>query len=295
MQYKRENECYFLEKYTGMESTVIVPAYKEQLKVTAIAPKAFLSCKSVSEIVLPETITKIGDWAFAHMKNLKKLTLPAKSLQFGKNVFLDCEQLTQIFPFPDNSNKEGIPYFLASAVTFLNNISLCCPELAGSETKCISWLADYDDILLQFMNSPDETGFEPVFFGWFDVDDVDVQKQRFIIKRQHEKTLLAFQRLLYPEDLSADTRNVLCHYLTSHMPGGSLATEHIIPFSMLCEEYRNDIRYIKLIADMKYITHETFPLLMDGLHGAPAEVMAFLLRYQQTELSTSDFFAGLSL
>lgn len=295
MQYRREHECYYLEKYTGTESTVIVPSHKEQLKVTIIAPKAFLSCKSVSEIVLPETITQIGDWAFAHMKNLKKLTLPAKSIQFGKNVFLDCEQLTQIFPSPDYSDTVGISYFLASAVTLLNNISLCRPELAGSKTEYKRWLADYDDVLLQFIDAPDENGFEPVFFGWFDVDDVDVQKQRFIIKRQREKTSLAFQRLLYPEALNINTKNALCHYLTSHMPGGSLATEHTIPFTMVCEEYGNDIRYIKLLADMKYITHETFPLLMEGLHDAGAEVMAFLLRYQQTELSTSDFFAGLSL
>lgn len=295
MQYRKKDTSYSLEKYTGNEPIVEVPVFHEQLEVTAIEAKAFLSCKSVSELILPETITEIGDWAFAHMKNLKKLTLPAKAIHFGNNVFLDCEQLTQIFPVPDDSGNEGTASFLASAVTFLNNISLCRPELAGSEMEHKSWMEDYDTALAEFITASDEMGFEPVFFGWFDVDDIDVQKQRFVSKRWREKTLVAFQRLLYPKELGDDTRNILCQYLTSHMPEGSLAYEHTIPFTMLCEEYENDVRYIKLVADMGYINNETFPLLMEGLRDAGAEVVAFLLRYQQTELTEADFFAGLSL
>lgn len=295
MQYRKKNTGYSLEKYTGNEPIVVVPTFHEQFQVTAIESKAFLSCKSVSELTLPETITEIGHWAFAHMKNLKKLSLPAKAINFGNNVFLDCEQLTQICPVPDHSGNEGTAFFLASAVTFLNNISLCRPELAGSETEYKNWIKNYDSALVEFITASDEMGFEPVFFGWFDVDDIDVQKQQFVEKRQREKSLVAFQRLLYPKELCADIKKILCQYLTSHMPGGSLTNEHIIPFTMLCEEYGNDIRYIKLVADMGYINNETFPILMDGLQNAGAEVVAFLLRYQQTQLSGADFFAGLSL
>lgn len=295
MQYRKNDTCYFLEKYTGNESIVVIPSQKDQLKVTGIDAKAFLSCKSVSELILPETITEIGHWAFAHMKNLKKLTLPAKAMDFGNDVFLDCEQLTQIIPVPDLSGNEGTSFFLASAVTFLNNISLCRPELAGSETEHKHWMADYDSALVEFITGSDEMGFEPVFFGWFDVDDIDVQKQRFLAKRWREKTLVAFQRLLYPKYLDNNTKNVLYQYLMNHMPQGSLAHEHTVPFTFVCEECGNDIRYIRLVADMGYITNETFPLLMEGLRNAGAEVVAFLLRYQQMELAGGDFFDGLRL
>lgn len=295
MQYKKNDTYYSLEKYTGNETIVVVPAEKKQLKISEIGAKAFLSCKGISELVLPETITEIGPWAFAHMKNLRKLTLPAKAIAFGNDVFLDCEQLTQILPLPDHSGNDGTSFFLASAVTFLNNISLCRPDLAGSKTEHQRWMMDYDNALVEFITASDELGFEPVFFGWFDVDDIDVQKQRFLEKRWREKTLVAFQRLLYPKNLDDATRNVLYQYLMNHMPKGSLAYEHIIPFTFVCEECGNDIRYIRLVADMGYITNETFPVLMEGLQNAGAEVVAFLLRYQQMELAGGDFFDGLRL
>lgn len=295
MKFEKKDTNYFLESYQGNETTVTIPALVNALPVTEIGAKAFLSCKSITHLTLPETIQEIGDWGFAHMKSLKSLTLPAHSIRLGKNVFLDCINLTEIKIEPDHSKNPGLPYFLASSVTLLNEPSLCCPERAGNETQHAEWMADYDTVLLQFLSAPDNTGFEPVFLGWFSVEDLDSQTQKFTKQRQREKTFLVFQRLLYPAYLENSTRKILCDYLTSHMPEGALAQEHTVPFEMLCKEFRDDIRYLKIVADTGYITAQTLPLLQEGLQDAAPEIIGFLLRYQHEFVRCEDFFAGLEI
>ena len=91
------------------------------------------------------------------------------------------------------------------------------------------------------------------------------------------------------------SKKILSDYLSDHMPEGKLEKEHTIPFSMLCNEFRNDIRYLKIVADTGYITSQTLPFLQDGLQNCSPEIIAFLLRYQQNLTDSVDFFSGLSL
>ena len=73
------------EKYTGREAFVSL-ADEPYLH---IAPKAFLSCKTIESLKLPMGLKSIGDWAFAHMHNLTDLYLPAQNITLGKKVFLE--------------------------------------------------------------------------------------------------------------------------------------------------------------------------------------------------------------
>lgn len=288
------NNC-ILEVYLGEEVSVEIPDFYHELPVSAIGSKAFLSCKSICQLTLSKNITHIDNWAFAHMKNLTRLTLPCNCISFGKEVFLDCTQLKEIHILNDTSKNPGTPFLMASAVTILNNLSLCTPDIAGNAKTHHQWLHDYDAALMDFLKAPDETGFEPVFLGWFTVEDFDPQRERFVLNRRKEKTFLAFQRLIYSYNLDTPTRKLLSDYLTYHMPGGILEQEHTLPFSQLCELYKDDIRYLKIIAECGYITKETIPVLLEGLRNASAEVMAFLLDYQQKFIVCDDFFDALTL
>lgn len=295
MQFRQEERNYILESYSGDAYSVVIPPFHHKLPVTEIGPKAFLSCKNIVELTLSDSITKIGDWAFAHMKNLKKITLPQCQIAFGKSVFLDCGQLSQILIANDTSHNPGTGSLLASAVTILDKIELCRPDLAGSNTTHKHWLAQYDHALTVFLDAPDDSGFDPVFLGWFHVEDFDSQKSRFILQRRKEKTYLCFLRLLYDMGLPNPLRKKLQIYLVSHMPKGECCKEHMVPFTELCQVYQNDIRYLQCIADTGYITSETIDELMDGLWDAALEVKALLLRYQQELCHEKGFFETLKL
>ena len=58
------------------ESEIIIPAYHEGKKVTSIAAKAFLGCKKTKSIVIPSTISDIGEGTFSGCSNLEEMTIP---------------------------------------------------------------------------------------------------------------------------------------------------------------------------------------------------------------------------
>ena len=78
---------------------MIIPQTYEGKPVKEIGENAFLWCKSMESVVIPEGITTISYGAFAH-SNLKELTLPESLMKIGESAFQDCEELTSLF-IPD--------------------------------------------------------------------------------------------------------------------------------------------------------------------------------------------------
>ncbi|MDE5663736.1 MAG: leucine-rich repeat protein, partial [Muribaculaceae bacterium] len=64
--------------------------------VTAIGDSAFSDCKSLQSITLPSSLTAIGDWAFSFCKSLQSITLPSSLTAIGNNAFCFCESLQRI-------------------------------------------------------------------------------------------------------------------------------------------------------------------------------------------------------
>ncbi|MCM1327629.1 MAG: leucine-rich repeat domain-containing protein [Bacteroidales bacterium] len=77
----------------GDSGEVCVPAQIEGMPVTALGKKSFLSQKHLRKVILPDTITEVGDWAFAYCSGLREVELPKKTVSFGKSVFLECDAL----------------------------------------------------------------------------------------------------------------------------------------------------------------------------------------------------------
>lgn len=125
---------YAVSGYEGDAETVIVPAtYKGKL-VTAIAANAFASKTYIKEIVIPQTVTeigsyafsgsfdaimrlenvvfeqtklnKIGDYAFQYCFLLKNIELPRTLQSIGNGAFNNCLSLEEIF-IPQNVSYIG--------------------------------------------------------------------------------------------------------------------------------------------------------------------------------------------
>lgn len=291
MEYRKNGTNYTFWKYSGSDRIFKVPYQWEGTAVTAVGPKAFLSCKTIQSLYLPDSIDEIGDWAFAHMKNLEKITLPAREMQLGKEIFMDCTKLQQIALTNNASGNWGIPFFLASAATTLKERNLFNPKRAGDVSEHVQWLKDFDNALLRFLDRPDDYGFEPIFYGWYEDEDADsCQRPVYIKQRRRDKVKLCFLRLLYPGDLESCASEHLKQYLADHMPGGKLEAEHTLVWEMMCQDYSHDRRYLQVLADAGCITHDNLPVLMDERCGMTPEVIAFLLQYQQEISGTYDYF-----
>ena len=64
--------------------------------VQSIHDGAFNSCRSITTITLPETITTIQEYAFTDCSALESIQLPNSITEIERLAFLRCESLTSI-------------------------------------------------------------------------------------------------------------------------------------------------------------------------------------------------------
>ena len=79
---------------------LVVPQKIEQYIVTAIADNAFQLC-GVEEVILPSTLTKIGNGAFSQCFYLVSISLPDNVNQIGESAFYKCSSL-EIINIPNS-------------------------------------------------------------------------------------------------------------------------------------------------------------------------------------------------
>ena len=75
-----------LEKYTGKESSVVIPK-----GVTEIGDYAFWCCRSLQHITIPGSVSEIGGGAFDGCTDLQSIKLPNSVTYIGCHAFGDAE------------------------------------------------------------------------------------------------------------------------------------------------------------------------------------------------------------
>ena len=84
-------------------SNIVIPA-----SVTSIGDWAFYDCKSLKSLVIPDGITGIGDLAFADCWSLSNIVIPASVTSIGDLAFSGCSSLSSIvIPASVTSIKKG--------------------------------------------------------------------------------------------------------------------------------------------------------------------------------------------
>ena len=73
-------------------------------------------CTSVSEVIIPDTVTEIGEYAFADCEGLVSVTIPGSVNKIGQKVFDGCSNLTIITTAGSTAEQyaaaENIAYIL---------------------------------------------------------------------------------------------------------------------------------------------------------------------------------------
>ena len=83
-----------LEAYLGRSDIVRVPDRLGGMYVSTVAEAAFWQ-SHVIRVILPDSVTAIGEAAFAGCKNLERITLPASLISIGTRAFSGCEALCE--------------------------------------------------------------------------------------------------------------------------------------------------------------------------------------------------------
>lgn len=91
-----DGTCLVCDMGTCRDSAVIIPTRSPSGEVVVgIEDLAFRGCRSLSYITLPDTLTRIGAYAF-YGSGLCGITIPASVTVMGEYVFCNCENLTGI-------------------------------------------------------------------------------------------------------------------------------------------------------------------------------------------------------
>lgn len=105
----KEIPRYAISRSYYSNSCPVVPRLKE-LYITGVVEKigigAFLGCKHLEKVVLPEGMKEIGDNAFYGCTSLKSITIPSTVVKIAGNAFGQCTSLEEIIFLPGEEELE---------------------------------------------------------------------------------------------------------------------------------------------------------------------------------------------
>lgn len=272
-----------IKRYRGIATTVEIPAYIDEKPVIAIEKKAFLSCKTIKEVSLPDTMEEIGDWAFAHAERLRTITIPNRALTRGKEMFLGCLRLKEIcIREQEELRTLGLARMLAMAVTVLHDYFLFEPLEVGTEP----WVTRWDAKLIDLIRLDDLDGFEELWTcGEEDYEGKDYDIKSYPVEKRKMKLRIVYFRLLHPYKLAPEIVQELKDYLKTSREA----------WDIIMEEHADDLAYYKLFADAGCITEENFDTFLTDLADAGAEIKAYMLKYKDEHLKAADAFSAFEL
>ena len=80
-----------LVKYSGSAADVEIPD-----SVTAIGNGAFAGCADITHVTIPRSVTSIGENAFKNCEKLTSIEIPGGVTSIGENAFSGCDSLTSV-------------------------------------------------------------------------------------------------------------------------------------------------------------------------------------------------------
>ena len=83
--------CDWAFSYCRSLSEIVIPT-----SVTSIGDSAFYGCDSLSKIVIPSSVTSIGDRAFSWCPSLSEIVIPSSVTSIGDSTFYGCDSLSKI-------------------------------------------------------------------------------------------------------------------------------------------------------------------------------------------------------
>lgn len=259
-------------------------------KRSRIPAKAYLGEGGITEIKLSPQITDIGDWAFYHMSSLKTIWIPDKKINLGRNVFAQCGNLRQIMLYNLSGTEnvrtetEGKQTLCNEGITRITSCGVVKFNMelpTGLPTDKKQWLMEYDNKLLTYLSQPENTGYEPAWFGGEeDYNDTDTNEIVYIANERILRAELIYTRLIENACLSDDIKQHLQEHLRS------LMTEEGAALQCIIRNHPDELEYVREFLQAGCMTMANADEIMCQAEDVNAELRGYLLAYKQKMIGT---------
>lgn len=130
-------------------------------------PKGFLTNTSIKHIDIPDHITSIDEFAFAHCGSLTSVTIPDSVTSIGEAAFCDCSSLTSI-TIPNSVTSIGQSAF--SGCTGLKNIII-----PNSVTSIGTWAFGHCSSLTSIKYTGTKNQWHKIYFRdeWYEDSPIE--------------------------------------------------------------------------------------------------------------------------
>ena len=158
----KEDKATVTVQFRNISGNIQIPSnitYKGKIyNVESISARAFLKCKGLKSITLPEGIVTIGQWAF-RQSGIKSITIPSTVTSIDELAFCECGGLSSI-AFAEGSRLTSIEGRAFSYCRGLTSITI---------PKNVTTIGDYAFLNC---NNLEEIYYQGNIAGWCKIDDV---------------------------------------------------------------------------------------------------------------------------
>ncbi len=92
----------------------------ERYDVTAIGARAFLSCRNIKTVDIPNSVILIGESAFADCSGMTSITIPESVTQIDYDAFFGCDSLTEVTIPNSVTTLDDCVFFECQGLTTIN-------------------------------------------------------------------------------------------------------------------------------------------------------------------------------
>ncbi len=266
--------------------------------VVGILKKAFFCINSLKTVILPGTISYMGDWAFSNCPILKDVlmsTKPKSVASLERGVFDGCNRMERIDLLGDGEGDAA--YLLGSLATKLSAPYLLRDPEIGSDV----WYAKWDMALLNFLATNDYEGYsdralcgeEDISYDGIGSVDGEFLGESFQYIKEvgKAKAGLALLRLKHASFLLDETGEKLKSYIIAHSKGCAMESA----WYYVTEDMSDDLKEFEDFIDIVSPDSDTVDLMLADLKGDRAHARAFLINYKKQHFCKADAFDDFAL
>ena len=101
-----DKRSYSVSEGTCKDRKIVIPSAYNSLPVTSINDKAFFGNPHITSIIIPNSVSNIGRWAFDSCSSLRSITIPSSVISIGDSAFGACSNLESVI-IPDGVKHIG--------------------------------------------------------------------------------------------------------------------------------------------------------------------------------------------